>query len=244
MIIVEVMGGLGNQMQQYALYRKLESLGKDARLDVSWFLDKERQTKVLASRKLELSWFENLPAKYCTQEEKQAILGKNTLVGKLKKKLLGGSNRHFTESDMYHPEIFDLEDAYLSGFWACEAYYADILPMLRSQIHFPDPEKGEGWDLEAAAKNKETMERMKQEASVSIHIRRGDYLDAQNAEMFGGICTDAYYEAAISYIKEQTPDAHFYVFQMTLYMRKMPTPEKSLLSWIGIQGKTACLTCS
>ena len=51
---------------------------------------------------------------------------------------------------MYHPEIFDLEDAYLSGFWACEAYYADILPMLRSQIHFPDPEKGEGWDLEAA----------------------------------------------------------------------------------------------
>lgn len=154
MIIVEVMGGLGNQMQQYALYRKLESLGKDARLDVSWFLDKERQTKVLASRKLELSWFENLPAKYCTQEEKQAILGKNNLVGKLKKKLLGGSNRHFTESDMYHPEIFDLEDAYLSGFWACEAYYADILPMLRSQIHFPDPEKGEGWDLEAAAKIK------------------------------------------------------------------------------------------
>ena len=212
MIIVEVMGGLGNQMQQYALYRKLESLGKDARLDVSWFLDKERQTKVLANRKLELSWFENLPVKYCTQEEKQAILGKNTLVGKLKKKLLGGSNRHFTESDMYHPEIFDLEDAYLSGFWACEAYYADILPMLRSQIHFPDPEKGEGWDLEAAAKNKETMERMKQETSVSIHIRRGDYLDAQNAEMFGGICTDAYYEAAISYIKEQTPDAHFYVF--------------------------------
>ena len=55
MIIVEVMGGLGNQMQQYALYRKLESLGKDARLDVSWFLDQERQTKVLASRKLELS---------------------------------------------------------------------------------------------------------------------------------------------------------------------------------------------
>ena len=43
MIIVEVMGGLGNQMQQYALYRKLESLGKDARLDVSWFLDKELQ---------------------------------------------------------------------------------------------------------------------------------------------------------------------------------------------------------
>ncbi len=134
---------------------------------------------------------------------------------------------------MYHPEIFDLEDAYLSGFWACEAYYADILPMLRSQIHFPDPEKGEGWDLEAAAKNKETMERMKQEASVSIHIRRGDYLDAQNAEMFGGICTDAYYEAAISYIKEQTPDAHFYVFSDDSVYAKNAYPGKefTVVDW-------------
>ena len=30
MIIVRVMGGLGNQMQQYALYRKLEMLGRYA----------------------------------------------------------------------------------------------------------------------------------------------------------------------------------------------------------------------
>ena len=76
MIIVEVMGGLGNQMQQYALYRKLESLGKDARLDVSWFLDKERQTKVLASRKLELSWFENLPANIAHRKKSRQFLEK------------------------------------------------------------------------------------------------------------------------------------------------------------------------
>ena len=36
MIIVKIMGGLGNQLQQYAFYRKLESLGRDVRLDVSW----------------------------------------------------------------------------------------------------------------------------------------------------------------------------------------------------------------
>ena len=96
MIIVEVMGGLETGCSSthctgsWSLWEKMPD----------WmfpgFSDKERQTKVLASRKLELSWFENLPAKYCTQEEKQAILGKNNLVGKLKKKLLGGSNRHFT----------------------------------------------------------------------------------------------------------------------------------------------------
>ena len=37
MVIVRAMGGLGNQLQQYALYRKLEHMGKDARLDTSWF---------------------------------------------------------------------------------------------------------------------------------------------------------------------------------------------------------------
>ena len=40
MIIVRLMGGLGNQMQQYALYRKFETLGKEVRLDTSWFDEK------------------------------------------------------------------------------------------------------------------------------------------------------------------------------------------------------------
>lgn len=37
MIIIQVAGGLGNQLQQYALYRKLVRLGKEVRLDISWF---------------------------------------------------------------------------------------------------------------------------------------------------------------------------------------------------------------
>ena len=34
MIIIQVAGGLGNQLQQYALYRKLIRLGKEVRLDL------------------------------------------------------------------------------------------------------------------------------------------------------------------------------------------------------------------
>ena len=37
MIIIRVMGGLGNQLQQYALFRKFQSLGVKAKLDLSWF---------------------------------------------------------------------------------------------------------------------------------------------------------------------------------------------------------------
>ena len=99
------------------------------------------------------------------------------------------SDKHFYETDMYHPEIFSFTDRYLEGHWACEKYYHDILPLLREKIRFPEernPEKCQ------------TAERMEQENSVSVHIRRGDYLDPENAGMFGGICTDAYYETAMN----------------------------------------------
>ncbi len=207
MIIIEVMGGLGNQMQQYALYQKMKSLGKEAKLDVSWFFDENRQKSVLAARSLELEWFDHLPMECCTEQEKRALLGKGGFFGKVKKKLLPGTDRHFQETGMYHPEIFELDNAYLSGFWACEKYYADILPKLRELIVFPKQETGE-----AARRNRDLMERMGQEISVSLHIRRGDYLDPENAAMFGGICTDAYYEAAVRFIRERFPEAHFYVF--------------------------------
>lgn len=51
--------------------------------------------------------------------------------------------------------------------------------------------------------------------------------------MFGGICTDAYYEAAISYIKEQTPDAHFYVFSDDSAYAKNAYPGKefTVVDW-------------
>ena len=92
---------------------------------------------------------------------------------------------------------------YLTGFWACEKYYADILPQLRKEIVFPSSEE---------VRNCRTISEMKQNMSVSIHIRRGDYLDPENAALFGGICTQAYYDGAIRTVLDRCPDAHFYLF--------------------------------
>ena len=203
MLIVEVMGGLGNQLQQYALYRKLKSMGREAKLDVSWYTKKERQEGVLAPRSLELSYFKGLPMDICTEAEKARLAGGEGLGGKLRRKLAPGTVRHFWETDLYHPEIFSFTDMYLTGFWACEKYYADILPQLRKEIVFPSSEE---------LRNCRTISEMKQNMSVSIHIRRGDYLDPENAALFGGICTQAYYDGAIRTVLDRCPDAHFYLF--------------------------------
>ena len=60
MVIIQVAGGLGNQLQQYALYQKFINLGKEARLDISWFTDTRKQERVLASRALELDELEGV----------------------------------------------------------------------------------------------------------------------------------------------------------------------------------------
>lgn len=203
MIIIQVAGGLGNQMQQYALYQKFLSLGVDAKLDISWFIEEKRQDGVLAKRKLELDYFEDLVYEICTDDERQMLIGRDGLLGKIKGKLFPQTKRIFFETEIYHPEIFEFRDMYLCGYWACEKYYADIINTLGETIKFPASSNPENLAL---------AREMQEGESVSIHIRRGDYLDPKNAALFGNICTEAYYEGAIKEVKRFYPQAQFYLF--------------------------------
>lgn len=213
MIIIQVAGGLGNQLQQYALYRKFVRLGVEARLDLSWFervqIAERGRTKgnstipVVTKREMELRYFDRLVFETCSREEREALIGTDGIFGKLRRKLLPFTIHRFEECQMYHPELLSFENMYLTGYFACEKYYADILHDLREKIQFPPS---------ANPLNQKMAERMRSGNSVSVHIRRGDYLNPENAAMFGNICTDAYYANAISMMKGIIPDAHFYLF--------------------------------
>ena len=109
------MGGLGNQLQQYALYRKMVRMGKEARLDISWFTQQDNKNKELTHRELELDRLDRLVYEVCTLEEKAQLIGSEGIAGRLRRKLLPGGVKWFRESEMYHPEIFEFEDMYISG---------------------------------------------------------------------------------------------------------------------------------
>ncbi len=198
MIIIQVAGGLGNQMQQYALYRKFLSLGREAKLDLSWFQDPQAQQNVYARRALELSYFRDLPWDACTLAEKQALVGRDSLTGKVMRKLLPGRVQRYEERQIFDPSLLEKKDGYLSGYFACEKYYADILGQLRELFVFP-----ESADEAVNEKNRACRAAMADPAQipVSIHIRRGDYLDAANASLLGGICTPAYYEGTVEAVR-------------------------------------------
>ncbi len=207
MLIIRIAGGLGNQMQQYALYRKLLHAGadKDVKLDISWFKE-EKQSNVLAKRKLELEYFQNLPIPVCSDEERARFVERNVVL-KAVSKLIPAADTRFTESQMYHPEVFELKNKYIEGYFACQKYYDDISEELQRLFVFPThPE------VEINLRNTEIMNEMEQRNSVSVHIRRGDYLDPENAALFGNISTDEYYDSAMNYFRFKYPDVHFYIF--------------------------------
>lgn len=200
MIIIKMNGGLGNQLQQYALYEKMKSLGKEVKLDISWFY---KEMGKASKRDLELEYFPKVAFETCTKEELGEIIGRRGILKKVSEKLKLTQNPTYIEHQMYDETVFAMDNRILEGYWACEAYYADILPLLQEKLEFPPSDN---------PKNMNMAEKMQECNSVSIHIRRGDYLTAENQAMFGGICTEQYYEKAISYMKENVENARFFVF--------------------------------
>lgn len=60
--------------------------------------------------------------------------------------------------------------------------------------------------------NKDILCKIQQTQSISIHVRRGDYLQSQFASAYGGICTDEYYRKAIEIIKRKFENPCFFFF--------------------------------
>lgn len=201
MVIIRLMGGLGNQMQQYALYRKYKTLGREAYLDTSWF-SAAVQEGMKAKRRLELDDFEGVSYECASKEQIDKIRGNDSLTGKIKRKLTGSC---ITEDRMYYPELLDRDDIYLEGYWAAEIYYRDILDILKSEFNFSLNIINEACrgmaDMIAGC-----------ETPVAVHIRRADYLDPENARIFGNIATDEYYEKAFEYMRKQVERPEFFIF--------------------------------
>jgi len=220
MIVIRLMGGLGNQLQQYALYLKFKSLGKEVYIDTSWF-EAKVQRDMKAPRTLELSLFEGADFEVATKECLLTLLGacditqttenfSNTIkksTNKVLKKLHIVPDYYFIENKMYHPEIFEMQNAYLEGYWASNIYYIDVLPTIREKLFFSNINNENR--IMAADIAKQVCDNIH---TCSVHIRRGDYLDPENAAMFGGIATENYYDSAFDFVKKEYPNTDFYIF--------------------------------
>ncbi len=234
MLIVQIAGGLGNQMQQYSVYTKLKKMGRDVKLDLSWF-DPSIQKNMLAPREFELSLFENVDYEECTKAERDFFLKRNVfqkISGKMAKKFGMRENENpkvFAEKNMYHPEIFEMDDMYITGYFACQKYYDDVMDIMAGKYTFPSHS-----DEILRNRNMTIIRKMEEETSVSVHIRRGDYLDPANFPILGNIATEEYYQSAMDYFLAQDSNTHFYIFTSDhAYARERFSDEKryTVVDW-------------
>jgi hypothetical protein len=203
MIIVKLMGGLGNQMFQYAAGRRIAYLNDvPLKLDLSWF---EGDFTDVTPRTFALSPFA-IHAEIATENEVASLY--EAPAGRIKsliKSISGGKRRHIlSQGNHFDPTILGLFDnVLLDGYWQSEKYFIDIAAVIRNEFTLCNEPREE---------NREIMSVLLRENSVSIHIRRGDYVaDARTASRHG-TCSDTYYRDAVKLIAEQVDDPHYFVF--------------------------------
>lgn len=204
MIIIRMTGGLGNQMFQYALYLKLLSMGKEVKFDdmTEYKLDNARPIML---------WAFGIDYPKASQYEIDKITdGFLKLSHRIRRKLFGRKTFKYEEKDCnFDALVLQKDPAYLIGYFQSECYFKDIKERIRKAFCF-DSVIFDNVPEEIENKIKIYQMNIKNDLSVSLHIRRGDYLE--NNEVYGGNCTQEYYSKAISVIKEKYQEAVFYVF--------------------------------
>ena len=188
-VVVKLMGGLGNQMFQYAaglaLARKNQA---PLRLDLT-FLQERTPRPDITPRQYALDMFPLHPGCELITDAAAVPAGLKRI-----------AERHFH----YDPAVTELPaGVHLEGYWQSPRYFEPIETELRQHFTLA-PQLG------AAATA--LAERIKATEAVCLHVRRGDMVhDARTASVHGS-CAVAYYRTACDVIARQVPAAHFFIF--------------------------------
>lgn len=200
MIIVRVFGGLGNQIFQYAFYKCLECNNDDVYLDISDYNIHHHHNGFELDKVFKIKF-----NKATNKEIKKISFDKKSFLYRLIRKIfkieLVKTSEYTEMKDICDVKIGNIEqEVYFNGFWQDIKYVEFIENELRKELIFNEKLSG---------KNKDVIDKFIGRETVSIHIRRGDYL---NNKSLGGICNNEYYLNAIEYINKVIDRPVFFIF--------------------------------
>ncbi len=201
------MGGLGNQMFQYAAGRSLAwRLGTDLRLDRSFL---EAEHKGNTPRPYELHCF-NISAEAASAQEIAMLLGEHTFANRLRAAVRRRLGMRWELSHLYREPHYHYDEAftslpdntYLKGYWHSERYFSAVAARMAAEftIRYPLAGRNQGIAADIAATE-----------SVSIHIRRGDYVTDRKIQQTHGSCSLEYYRDAVA-MMGRSGSPHFFLF--------------------------------
>ena len=194
MVIVKIMGGLGNQLFIYAAAKRL-SVINDAFLKLDTI---SAYAKDGYSRAYSLNHF-RINAEYATIEDVYELdLGNRRNLRYHFNKILPFRYKRFIREDkIFDPRLLNLKIAntvYLDGYWQNENYFKDIETIIRKDFEIVSPHDHI---------NIELAKEMSESNSICLHARRLKYEYLLLVE---------YYDLAIKHMAKEVPNPHFYCF--------------------------------
>ncbi len=200
MVIVRLMGGMGNQMFQFAAGKALAvHLKTELKLDDS-YLKIDPKGKY-TQRNFELNGF-NMTESLISKTE---LLKYNSKIARAFRKIFDLKTNFLNESGhQFHPGFFDSpNNVIVNGYWQSEKYFLKYKEQIVKDLSIKQ---------ELLTGTEELAKQISNTNSVSIHIRRGDYVTHAHANYFHGICGLDYYKEAVSLIAKSNQNIELFIF--------------------------------
>ncbi len=207
MVISKIISGLGNQLFQYAVGRQI-SIEKrvSLKLDITFFESQDLRSYKLNNYNINADIASSEEVKYFLYKYNNSLLPSKVL--RKVEKLLPRTKRKLFKEEVpwqFEPELFKVSsNIYIDGYWQHYKYFENIDPVIFKELTIKNPYTDFA---------KSTMNDINNnESSVSIHIRRGDYITDKQANNLMGVLPLSYYYSAVDMIKQRIVNPTFYIF--------------------------------
>lgn len=198
MMIIQISGGLGNQLFQYAFGRAISFYNNcDFELDISCF---NKTAKNTTPRKYELNNF-NIVERIASEESMEQY--RKNKIQKFIEELKPYDCRSFIREKKFRANQKKFKppvNVYLQGYWQSEEHFRDIEDVIRQEVTLKIPIQNKYLSL---IDNSDT---------ISIHVRRGDYVTDKIINETHGLCALDYYHQAIDLMAARVKFPTFFIF--------------------------------
>jgi hypothetical protein len=201
MIIVNIYGGIGNQMFQYAFGRSISIDKKQIlKLDLTSFEHYNLRSFLLDKYKLQLN--------IVSKDE----IGKFNLNNRYKRYIFKKFSKifplitriHFENNEFaFNSHVHKSNAEYYIGYWQSFKYFENIREILLVEFSLKSP---------LDQQNRHILSKIQNCNSVSIHIRRGDYVSISRQSKGHALIPLSYYINAVKIIITKVKNPHFFIF--------------------------------
>lgn len=201
MIVMNLKGGLGNQLFQYALGRHLASIHNTTlALDVSSFESDPLRNYRLDSFNISAAVLPPKTNSFAKRVANKFLSEKNPIYRFFHKELplVRENGFEFQANILQSPD-----NVFLDGYWQTEQYFKPIADVIRQDLTLAQP---------LSAELKAIEEQIRSSNSIAVHVRRGDYASNPVTTAYHGLYPMDWYIKAAQVMEKDLSNAHYFVF--------------------------------